>query len=537
MPGIPATAENKQPSAPAPIPLAQMEIGADEKKKGLKTGLVAAFVGRNSEETGESHMTIGEVKIQRVEDVLPPKSSPNFQIVDSDQDDAYLDALSKIGVQVIRAWSCGVGHRVLPGHIGLLTCKGAPQIAGVGQHMTQLNMTTTWHGTYALSEKIIEHENLTIVNVGSNEGAFMQDERHRIMPLGPGRYVMKEPCVLLTEVVSTMARDGAYGLKNGKMIEGELNGRAAFVKVPAGYVGLFRSGNTIGEQPPGEYVIYKQGVEFLGNANVQEYGKNLATIRVYTKDPTPVDVDVYVRVELHKPRILRGKTQYINLIDALEELVALKLKDTIGALSRNELQNPSEIPDYNGSSLADYLKAVSTAELAEFATSVGGTLLSIGFRVHYEGSYQKAMNEQAVATLKVETRLKNANAVARETGIIAVGKRDAVLAEEKGKIIAEVERVEKIAEAKAKAIRAIAEAEAKAIRTVAEAYKGLDAQAVQATVLERLAAQGVEKVKSISSKSTATFLPEGFSGVSPLDLAALKHLTQTEGKKGRPLFG
>ena len=81
-----------------------------------------------------------------------------------------------------------------------------------------------------------------------------------------------------------------------------------------------------------------------------------------------------------------------------------------------------------------------------------------------------------------------------------------------------------IAEAKAIAIRAIADAEALAIRTVANAYKGLDSQAVQATVLERLAAQGVQKVKEISDKTTVTFVPEGFAGVSPIDLAAIRHM-------------
>eukprot|EP00466_Bigelowiella_natans_P019056 jgi/Bigna1/127687/aug1.5_g2395 len=520
-------------------------MNADAKKlnpkEGMKTGLVAAYSEdhkSSSKHVGsqKNDMVIGEVKVERVDDIAPPENSENFHVVMSKDEEGYLKALESIKVRVVRSWGClGVGHRVLPGFIGLITRKGEPEIAGEGQHFTQTDWTTTWRGTVALSDKVIRHSNITIVNVGSNEAALIQDEKHRIMPLGPGRYVMKEPYKLLTNVISTMQQDGALAFQNGTMVRGihssaPATGRAAFVKVPAGYVGLFRHGNVIGEKPPGEYVIYKQGVEFLGNANVQEYGKNLNTIKVYTKDPTPVNVDVYVRVELYQPRILRGKTQYISLIDALEELVALKLKDTIGALSRNELQNPSEIPNYHGASLADYLKAVSTAELAEFSRSVGGTLLSIGFRVHYESSFQQAMNNQAVTTLEVDTRLKNATAKAREEGIIAGGRRDAHLVQEQGKIKAEVERVEKLAFARAKAIKTIAEAEAAAIRTVANSYKGLEAQAVHATLLERLAAQGVQKVKEISDKSTVTFVPEGFSGVNPLDLAALKHM-QPEAKR------
>jgi len=513
-----------QPTAPPAYAAVgeQKHTGKDGK---MRTGLVAAYA---QDEDHASQLKIGKVKVLRVDEVKPPQNSRNFQYVTSNAEEAYLDALKAIRIPIIKSWSC-MGHRVLPGHIGLITRRGNPEIADVGMHFTQSSAASVWKGTRPLSDKVIRHQNITIVNVGSNEAALIQDEHHAIRPLGPGRYVMKEPFKLLTNVVSTMGRDGAMALQNGRLVnsrtaEGPVNGRAAFVKVPAGYVGLFRSGNCIGEQPPGEYVIFKQGVEFLGNANVQEYGKNLQTIRVYTQDPTPVDVDVYVRVELHQPRILRGKTQYISLIDALEELVALKLKDTIGALTRNELQNPSEIPEYQGTSLAEYLKAVSTAELAAFSRSVGGTLLSIGFRVHYEQSYQRAMNEQAVQTLKVETRLKNANAVSKENQIIAEGKKVALLTQEQGKIAAEVERVQKIAEAKAIAIRAIADAEALAIRTVANAYKGLDSQAVQATVLERLAAQGVQKVKEISDKTTVTFVPEGFAGVSPIDLAAIRHM-------------
>ncbi|GAB5369088.1 hypothetical protein AAMO2058_001375300 [Amorphochlora amoebiformis] len=532
--------DNKIPSttsatAPPPYGVGVTANEAKEKKSfeqresSMPTGLVAAF--SLGDDKKKPHLEIGELKIERVDEVKPPANSANFQTVEDDSDDSYLAAFEAIGVPIRResGW-LGMGHRVLPGQIGLISRRGVPEVASIGQHYTYIECRTLWKGIRPLSDKIIQHKNVTICNIGSNQGAFIQDIKHNIIPLGPGRYVFKQPYKLLTSVVSTIDRDGAMALQGSKLIYGAsstapVNGRAAFVKVPVGYVGLFRDGNTIGEKPPGEYVIYKQGMEFLGNANVQEYGKNLDIIRVYTKDPTPVMVDVYVRVELHQPRILRGKTQYISLIDALEELVALKLKDTIGALTRNELQNPNEIPDYKGSSLAEYLKAVSTAELSEFAKSVGGSLLSIGFRVHYEDSYQNAMNNQAVQTLKVDTRLKNANAVAREEKIIAEGKKDSHLVLEQGRITAEVERVEKMAVAKAKAIRAIAEAEAAAIRTVANAYKGLDQQSIQATVLERLAAQGVQKVKEISDKTTVTFVPEGFSGMNSIDLAALRRIS------------
>ena len=545
--------EKKTPSAPA-------AVERKNKNKVFKTGMARAYAGDDDNDNTTACEFVNlkeEIPINLVNEIKSPPDSENFVSVIGKTDDAYLSAIEKLGIPVIRNPNNFYGNRVISGEIGFLIRRGQLSVVGKGVYSTKFKLRTDWAHTSKLSKKEIKFMNLTILNISKNEAVYIQDENHVILPLGPGRYVMKEPYKKFSPIVNTLI------MKSGEQFfeqKGERISSVSFVKIPIGSVGLFRKGKIICEKTPGEYAVFNQGVEFLGNSNIQEHGRSLDTITVYTKDPTPVYIDVYLRVQLDQPKILRGRTRYIDLVDALEEIVALKLKDTIGALTRDKLQNPTEIAEFDGKSISDYLKAISISELSEFSKSVGGNLLSIGFRVHYDKSYQDAMHNQAIKTLQIETKLKNARSVANHKKIEAMGNMDSFLLTEKAKIKANSEKVineakahaeaektriqthsEKTindAKAQARAIEIISEAKIKAkineIKYVSEAeleetkkkaslYKGIDPNVLKFILTENMGLLDVEKIKQITDKTTATFVPENFrSNMTPFDLSTLK---------------
>ncbi|KAH8114186.1 band 7 domain-containing protein [Phellopilus nigrolimitatus] len=533
---------------------------SDASEKG--TGSRAAHVSKASRERAPRRAPVLDT-FTRATDIFA-EDRPFFVIIGKE---GVLAALKKLDSQLTAAgrdkilssktptdW---IGRQVSPGELGLINHGGLPKLLVKPGRYPGSPLRNwwarKWNGTQGISDTVIEHLGLTIVQVSQNQAAVVSDPHNAILVVRHGGFAalaaagayrvlaVVDQTHLAHAVTDRVTRATLGWTQEVRMTSNTGAGRrqeyvvALFLNVPASNCAILQRGDDLELLPAGQHYITDASVTLRGLFTLGENQIEMPTKDIFTRDQVPVSLTIYLKWQLIEPMKL-ATHGYSTPYDALRQVTdkAQSVLTQIVAhldyssmvkqrsLGPDSMDSGGDDASSSSSAFIDALRTRAMDDLHLAALEYGIVLKDLAvIDRQFKGEIAATMDKLTTRALQAQVEAanvdrENSNKVKKEEGAFSVAKiksqalntqadADAYKVVAAARAAAQATQI--AAEAEAEATRLAARAEAEAVRSRAAADAGVQEPFAREVLLRRV---DVQRVAAYGDR--AVFVPVGAGG-------------------------
>ncbi|KAJ7470520.1 hypothetical protein FB451DRAFT_1253977 [Mycena latifolia] len=443
-----------------------------------------------------------------------------------------------------------MGKEITPGQLGLINHGGSPKLLTRPGRYPPFPFRNwwarTWEGTHGISDTVIEHLGLTVVQVSQNQAAVVSDPQNQIFVVKNSGFVafaVEGSYDVLSIVDQThlpgIVVDKLTGVVLGWTHEVKMKSRvghgqekdyvvALFLNIPASNCAILQRGDDLELLGAGQSVITNPSVTLRGLYTLGENQLELPTKDIFTRDQVPVSLTLYLKWQLTEP--LKLTTHGYNTpYDALRDKTQSILTQIVAHLDYSSMVKqrtlgPNNLEDGNdpSSQFLDSLRTQAMDEMHDAALEYGIVLKDLAvIDRQFKGDIASTMDKLTTRALQAQVEAanvdrENSNRVKQEEGALAVARikaqsQNALADADAYSVVAaakaQAEKVKIESEAQAHATRVAALADAEAIRIKSEADSNVSDQFAREMELRRME---VTRVKAYGSRTV--FVPSEAAG-------------------------
>ncbi|KAH8105723.1 band 7 domain-containing protein [Phellopilus nigrolimitatus] len=433
-----------------------------------------------------------------------------------------------------------IGRQVAPGELGLINHGGLPKLLVKPGRYPGFPLRNwwarKWNGTQGISDTVIEHLGLTIVQVSQNQAAVVRDPHNAILVVRHGGFAalaaagayrvlaVVDQTHLANAVTDRVTRATLGWTQEVRMASSTGAGRrqeyvvALFLNVPASNCAILQRGDDLELLPAGQHYITDSSVTLRGLFTLGENQIEMPTKDIFTRDQVPVSLTIYLKWQLIEPMKL-ATHGYSTPYDALRQVTDKAqsvLTQIVAHLDYASMVKQRSLgPDNmdsggddasSSSAFIDALRTRAMDDLHLAALEYGIVLKDLAvIDRQFKGEIAATMDKLTTRALQAQVEAanvdrENSNKVKKEEGAFSVAKirsqalntqvdADAYKVVAAARAAAQATQI--AAEAAAAATRLAARAEAEAVRARAEADAGVQEPFAREVLLRRVDVQRV----------------------------------------------